>query len=98
MEMAEILEIGLFVDDLLMFAMAISSGKLGKFILYWWIWRKTNLDVATTICNYLDLKRPKKFVFFSDTIRKGCRLGHDRRYAIDSSFITSETNWQTCIN
>ncbi len=57
---------------------------------------KTNLDLCHTICNLLDEVKPRTdgenyaelIEFVSD------RPGHDRRYAIDHSKLTSELGWQ----
>jgi dTDP-glucose 4,6-dehydratase len=57
---------------------------------------RKNLDVVTTICDLVDEFRPnatigprrKLITFVTD------RLGHDRRYAIDASKITSELGWR----
>jgi dTDP-glucose 4,6-dehydratase len=60
---------------------------------------RTNLEIAYTICEILDKKKPlengsyKQFItFVSD------RPGHDRRYAIDASKIKRELGWQACEN
>ena len=60
---------------------------------------KQNIDVVTTICDYLDKRlglmdgRPRRELieYVSD------RLGHDRRYAIDASKIESELHWQPSV-
>ncbi len=54
---------------------------------------KTNIDVVSKICNYLDKYIPKenshkKLIKFVDD-----RPGHDFRYAIDSSLIKKDLNW-----
>lgn len=58
---------------------------------------KENLEVVTLICDTLDQKRgllgsgrPRRELirFVKD------RLGHDRRYAIDASFIKEELGWE----
>ena len=58
---------------------------------------KQNLEVVTLICDTLDKKvglpqsgEPRKnlMVFVKD------RLGHDRRYAIDASFIKEQIGWE----
>ena len=56
---------------------------------------KANIEVVHTLCDILDETRPRsdgnsyrdQITFVKD------RLGHDRRYAIDSSKIESELNW-----
>jgi dTDP-glucose 4,6-dehydratase len=58
---------------------------------------KANIDVVTAICNLVDELRPKLasgaprtslITYVTD------RPGHDRRYAIDASKITSELGWK----
>lgn len=56
---------------------------------------RTNLQIATIICEILDKKRPRKngksycelISFVED------RLGHDRRYAIDATKLEIELGW-----
>ena len=55
---------------------------------------RTNLQVVETICDHLDIRKPgpqprrSLIKFVAD------RLGHDARYAIDSSKIRRELGWQ----
>ena len=54
---------------------------------------KTNIEIVSLICDILDkIKRKKssykELITFTDD-----RLGHDFRYAIDQSKISSELNW-----
>ncbi len=57
---------------------------------------KTNLDVVNTICAILDSEKPRadgksykdQITFVKD------RLGHDRRYAVDSSKIANTLGWK----
>ena len=57
---------------------------------------KTNLEVAETLCNFLDELKPKadgsryenQITFVQD------RPGHDRRYAIDPSKLERELGWK----
>lgn len=57
---------------------------------------RTNLQVVETICDILDQRKPRSngksyrnlIEFVAD------RPGHDRRYAIDSTKIRSELDWQ----
>jgi dTDP-glucose 4,6-dehydratase len=58
---------------------------------------KTNLEVVQTICSVLGEERPgcdyaSLITFVAD------RLGHDRRYAIDSRKIETELGWQPNAN
>ncbi|MDX1626514.1 MAG: dTDP-glucose 4,6-dehydratase [Wenzhouxiangellaceae bacterium] len=54
---------------------------------------RTNIEIVETLCALLDRKRPadrprRELVRFVDD-----RPGHDRRYAIDASRISSELGW-----
>ncbi len=85
----------LFVEDHIdALALVISKGELGNSYCVGGYGEKTNLEVVTTICNYLDFKRPKNTSYSSQIHFVKDRPGHDRRYSIDSSLITSELNWQ----
>jgi len=55
----------------------------------------TNLQMVTLICQRLDMLKPKQqgsyaqqIVFVTD------RLGHDKRYAIDTTKLTKATGWR----
>ena len=61
---------------------------------------KTNIEVVTLICKMLDAKigplpggrsRTELITFVTD------RLGHDRRYAIDSTRLKEEIGWQPSV-
>jgi dTDP-glucose 4,6-dehydratase len=56
---------------------------------------KTNLEVATTLCDLLDELVPKQAGSYRDqvTFIKD-RPGHDRRYAIDASKLERELGWK----
>jgi dTDP-glucose 4,6-dehydratase len=62
---------------------------------------KTNIEVVTLICDLLDSKigplpggaSRKSLISFVDD-----RLGHDRRYAIDSSRMRNEIGWQPAVD
>jgi len=56
---------------------------------------RTNLQVVETICDRLDLLRPRADgASYRDQIRfVDDRPGHDRRYAIDASKIREELGW-----
>jgi len=62
---------------------------------------KTNIEVVTLICDMLDSKigllpdgsrRSSLITFVTD------RLGHDRRYAIDSTKLKEEIGWQPSVS
>lgn len=65
---------------------------------------KTNIDVATTICNILDdmkadLPKLNDLTSYKDLITfTEDRLGHDRRYAVDDTKVRQTLNWTTQIS
>ena len=50
-----------------------------------------NIDIVKLIC--AELGKPESLITFVKD-----RLGHDRRYAIDASFIKSELGWSPSVN
>ena len=57
---------------------------------------KTNQQIVETICEILDLERPRsKGTLYRDLIKfVADRPGHDRRYALDCSKIEQELGWR----
>ena len=55
---------------------------------------RTNRDVVETICSLMDQLRPEGAPHARLITRVGDRPGHDRRYAIDASKITTELGWK----
>ena len=55
---------------------------------------KQNLEVVQTICAILDELMPKDAPYAEQITYVTDRPGHDRRYAIDSSKMSSELNWK----
>ena len=55
---------------------------------------KTNIEIAQIICQNLDKLVPKKKSYSEQIQFVGDRHGHDFRYAIDSSKIQRELNWE----
>lgn len=54
-----------------------------------------NIDVINTICRMLDQFMPSKHGSYSNLIEYvKDRPGHDKRYAIDSSYIKNQLNWE----
>jgi dTDP-glucose 4,6-dehydratase len=54
-----------------------------------------NLDVVKTLCQMLDVQRPKADGHYADQITYvKDRPGHDRRYAIDARKIERELGWK----
>ena len=75
--------------------MVLERGLLGETYNIGGNSEKTNLEVATILCETLDELKPRndgksfkdKIIFIKD------RPGHDRRYAIDISKINKQLNW-----
>ena len=55
---------------------------------------RENLNIAETICAYLDEKMPKKDSYAKQIRFVQDRAGHDRRYAIDSSKLQKTLGWK----
>lgn len=55
---------------------------------------KNNLEIATLICDILDKRKPQNKSYKEQIGFVQDRVGHDRRYAIDSSKICKALNWQ----
>ena len=55
---------------------------------------KQNLEVVHTICDLLDEMVPKAGSYRDQITYVADRPGHDRRYAIDASKMSSELAWQ----
>ncbi|QHS14352.1 dTDP-glucose 4,6-dehydratase [Shewanella sp. Arc9-LZ] len=55
---------------------------------------KQNIEVVKTICSILDTLVPKGTPYSEQITYVTDRPGHDRRYAIDSSKMNHELNWQ----
>lgn len=74
----------------------LESGKVGETYNIGGCNEKTNLEVVHTICDLLDIQRPKgnghsykdQITFVTD------RPGHDRRYAMDAGKIERELGWR----
>lgn len=89
----------LFVDDhisaLLLIAEKANAGKhycIGAGQEY------SNKEVIHMICDILDKKLPHKFSYKSLIKSVDDRLGHDFRYAIDSSKLKNDLAWQPKFN
>jgi dTDP-glucose 4,6-dehydratase len=66
---------------------ALFEGKAGAIYDFGGGGELTNLEVVKIILKRLD--KPESLISFVTD-----RLGHDRRYAIDSSFAEKELNWK----
>ena len=76
----------------------VSLGRIGETYNIGGYNEKKNIEVVESICAILeDLapSKPENINFYKDLITfVSDRPGHDRRYAIDSSKITSELGWR----
>ncbi|BEV36630.1 dTDP-glucose 4,6-dehydratase [Synechococcus sp. M16CYN] len=79
------------VDALLLVA---CQGTLGRSYCIGGYSEKTNKDIVTTICAQLDKHYPDSAPHAQLIKQVTDRPGHDRRYAIDSSRISSELGWK----
>lgn len=78
----------------------IEHGKIGETYNVGGNCERTNIEIVRAICRLLDVKRPEAvhrphaalIQFVKD------RPGHDRRYAIDSTRLTNELEWQPLEN
>jgi len=78
--------------------LAVNHGKIGKKYLIGGNNEKTNLDVISMICEYLDEIKPQKESYKVLIQHVSDRPGHDYRYAIDSTLIKTELGWSEKIN
>ncbi len=73
---------------------AATKGKSGETYCIGGFEERKNIDIVNYICEYMDQKFPQRdshknlIEFVPD------RLGHDKRYAIDSGKIMKDLNWQ----
>ncbi|MBB1428470.1 dTDP-glucose 4,6-dehydratase [Shewanella sp. SG44-2] len=72
----------------------VTSGKVGETYNIGGHNEKQNLEVVQTICSILDALVPKDTLYAEQITYVTDRPGHDRRYAIDSSKMNRELNWQ----
>ena len=79
------------VDALLQVA---SSGKIGRSYCVGGFGERTNREVVETICELMDQLHPQGAPHSRLITLVKDRPGHDRRYAIDSSRISNELQWQ----
>jgi dTDP-glucose 4,6-dehydratase len=79
------------VDALLL---AATSGQLGRSYCVGGHGERTNRQVVEAICALLDQLRPASAPHADLITRVTDRPGHDRRYAIDPTRISSELGWQ----
>ena len=85
----------LFVEDHISAILkVIDIGKLGETYCIGSKNERTNLEIVNQICKILDQLRPSS-QSYSNLIKKvNDRPGHDRRYAINPSKISTELSWE----
>ena len=85
----------LFVDDHVdALLLAATRGRLGQSYCVGGHGERTNKQVVEAICSHLDQLRPSGAPHGRLITPVADRPGHDRRYAIDPSRISSELGWQ----
>ena len=89
----------LYVEDHAQALLTVAQkGKVGETYNIGGHNEKTNLEVVTTLCQYLDElieNKPNNISSFSELISfVSDRPGHDLRYAIDATKIKKQLNWQ----
>lgn len=72
----------------------VTEGKVGETYNIGGHNEKRNLEVVQTICSILDSLVPKATPYAEQITYVTDRPGHDRRYAIDASKMSTELNWQ----
>jgi dTDP-glucose 4,6-dehydratase len=72
----------------------VTEGKVGETYNIGGHNEKQNLEVVQTICTILDTLVPKETPYAEQINFVADRPGHDRRYAIDASKMSTELNWQ----
>ena len=85
----------LFVQDHIeALILVVSQGKVGSSYCIGGYGQKSNYEVLELICKKLDIIRPLKFPHKELITSVKDRLGHDFRYAIDSTLISNELGWE----
>ena len=75
--------------------LVVREGRNGNTYLIGGRSERRNIDIARLICGLLDERDPRKSGKYEDLLSSVTdRLGHDFRYAIDSSVIERELGWQ----
>jgi len=89
----------LFVDDHIEALILIAiKGKIGNSYCIGGVGESTNKNIVEMICNHLDKLKNKNRSYLNLIKYVEDRPGHDRRYAINSSLIKSELNWEPKYN
>ena len=88
----------LYVDDHInALLLASSKGEIGKSYCIGGFGEKTNKHVLSRICTIMDELRPRDESYINLITSVQDRLGHDRRYAINSSKIQNDLGWQPSV-
>ncbi|MCD1627538.1 MAG: dTDP-glucose 4,6-dehydratase [Paracoccaceae bacterium] len=78
--------------------LVLEKGALGRSYNIGGENERTNLELVRTLCEILDVLRPKPEGAYSDQITFVTdRPGHDARYAIDPSRICAELGWRPSV-
>ena len=72
----------------------VTEGKIGETYNIGGHNEKQNVEVVKTICDLLDELVPKECSYKDQITFVTDRPGHDRRYAIDATKMSSELNWK----
>ncbi|HHO2171117.1 TPA: dTDP-glucose 4,6-dehydratase [Aeromonas hydrophila] len=72
----------------------VTTGVIGEIYNIGGHNEKQNLDVVHIVCDLLDEMVPKAGSYRDQITYVADRPGHDRRYAIDASKMSSELDWQ----
>jgi dTDP-glucose 4,6-dehydratase len=73
----------------------IRRGRNGSTYLIGGKSERKNIDIAREICGILDERSPRSSGTYAELLTSVTdRLGHDFRYAIDSSVIESDLGWK----
>ena len=83
------------VDHCTAIDLVVRSGDEGETYLVGGRSERRNIDIAREICGILDERSPRKSGTYSELLTSVTdRLGHDFRYAIDSSVIEQQLGWK----
>ena len=73
----------------------VRAGRNGETYLIGGRSERRNIDIARLICRLLDEQSPRKNGKYEELLSSVTdRLGHDFRYAIDSSALETELGWK----
>ena len=85
----------LYVDDHISGILKVlNEGEIGEKYCIGGNQEKTNNEVVNSICEILDREIPRNYSYKELISYIDDRLGHDKRYALDSSKIRSQLNWK----